>query len=90
MGKDLYYGLPTGLADPSNEPRAITPSDSTPFPGGQCNYIYVGMAGDMRASYKDNKDGPVTHKNLAVGWHPLRPTQIYATGTTAADIVIHY
>lgn len=90
MPQDKYYGQALGISDPSNEPRAVEPDDDADLPNGQCNYIYVGTAGDLSAVYEDSGPTPVLHKALTVGWHPLRPKRIRASGTTAADIVVHY
>lgn len=66
---------------------AVTPSDSEviPYPRG----IYVGVAGDLVVVLK-GKTGTVTIKAAANGYHPIRPVQIYSTGTTATNILALY
>ncbi len=63
---------------------AIAPSDANTIP--VTRGIYVGTAGDLKADFVNG--GTVTLKGLAAGIvHPLRLTRVYATGTSAADIV---
>lgn len=51
--------------------------------------VYVGVSGDLKV---DTVNGDtITMKDLASGiWHPLRVKRIYATGTTATDILGAY
>lgn len=66
---------------------AITPSDSISFEGTRG--IYVGSSGDVRMTMTDGTI--VTRKNLTGGMtHPLGVTRIWATGTTATDILGDY
>lgn len=73
------------LRDPVGSAVIITPSDSvqlTVIPKS----IYVGVAGDITMLLaKDTV--PVLFKAVANGVCPVRPLQIYATGTTATNIV---
>ena len=49
------------------------------------DYIYVGVAGDLKVDLKTQTG--ITYKNLSVGFHPIRPRRIYATGTAATDVL---
>jgi hypothetical protein len=69
--------------------EAVTPSNSTPFPGGRCSALFIGVGGDVTIL---NSDGTaVTFKNLANGSYlDCKTTRVNATGTTATDIVALY
>ena len=73
------------LIIPAEEFDAITPADGTvlekPTRG-----LYLGGGGDVTV---DSMEGvQVTFVGLAAGQiHPIRCTRVYATGTTATDIV---
>jgi hypothetical protein len=47
--------------------------------------LWVGGAGDLRVKLLDGQT--VTIPSANVGWHPLRVRQVFATGTTATNIV---
>lgn len=67
---------------------AVTPSDSTVF--AEPRGIYVGVSGDVAMVFP-GKAGAVTFKSLVQGSeHALCPVQIYATGTTATDMLLLY
>jgi hypothetical protein len=66
---------------------AITPSDATDLTT-YAKALYVGVAGDVRVLPVSNGDGaPVTFKNHPVGYAPVQVRRVFATGTTAGDIV---
>lgn len=63
---------------------AITPNDATVFDTiPRC--IYVGTTGNLAITSLAGEN--VILKNVPVGYHPIRPITIKATGTTATDIV---
>lgn len=75
------------LGDPARKFEVVTPHDANNFSGGECNYIYVGVTGNVVAIC----DGTaVTFTALAVGWHPIRCTRINATNTTATNMLAAY
>jgi hypothetical protein len=47
--------------------------------------IYVGVAGDVKVDMKSS--GTVTFKALPVGLHKIGVTRVYATGTTATNLL---
>lgn len=47
--------------------------------------LYVGVSGDLKV--KTASGDIVTFKNLPVGFVPVQVVQIFATGTTATDII---
>jgi hypothetical protein len=79
-------GRPSGgSTSPATEAYAITPSDSVdltvPTRG-----VYVGVSGDLKVDMSGV--GTVTFKDLMAGMiHPISAKRIYATGTTATDIL---
>jgi len=90
MAQKEWYGESVGLADPSNEPVAVAPSDDDDLPGGRCNYLYVGTGGDLVVSCEADGANPVTYANVPDGayiW--CRALRVMAT-STAADILAHY
>lgn len=73
--------------DPANKFDVVTKHDVNNFSNGECNYLYVGTAGDVTAICSGVA---VLFKSLAAGWHPIRCTRVNNTGTTAADILAAY
>tara|TARA_R110000868_G_scaffold227395_1_gene480376 strand:- start:407 stop:874 length:468 start_codon:yes stop_codon:yes gene_type:complete len=47
--------------------------------------LYVGVTGDLKVTASGG--GTVILKAAPVGWHPINVTRVWATGTTATDIV---
>ena len=66
---------------------AVTPSDTTTLDAG---VLFVGVGGDIVARPIGNAT-IVTYKNVPDGsFLPVRVVQVYNTGTTATDMLIHY
>lgn len=58
-----------------------------------CNYLYVGVAGDVTCAVTDRSSGAQSNKlfkALAVGYHPIKTTLVTAAGTTATNILAAY
>jgi len=72
--------------------KVIAPSDTNDLPNGSTGGIYVGGAGDMVVTFVTMKDGEsITLKGLQAGEiYPFRVKRIWATGTTATDVVVLY
>lgn len=67
----------------------VTPSDTGDLPNGPCRSIYVGVTGDV--TMVPSKSGQsVLFKAVPVGILPVQCSRIYATGTTATNIVALY
>ncbi|CDN42081.1 hypothetical protein [Paenibacillus sp. P22] len=67
---------------------AITPNDSTDL-AKVTRGLYVGTGGDIKITMADGS--VVTRKNVAGGiTHPWAVKRIWATGTTAADLIGDY
>ena len=76
------------LVIPAESYAAVTPSDSVDL-AQPCRALYLGVAGDVKVL---NLEGEaVVWKNLAAGViHPIRCSRVYATDTTADDVVAVY
>lgn len=68
---------------------AITPSDATVF-AQPTRGLYIGGGGNITVDFADG-GAAVTLVNPAIGYPlPLQVTRVYATGTTATNIVAFY
>lgn len=81
---DPFAKYPITLADPLNSAEAVTPNDAVDL-STATRAIFVGTAGDLRVTLVGGSI--VTFPNAGAGWHPLRVSRVWATGTTASDIV---
>lgn len=72
------------ISDPVPHAAMLTPSDTVNL-SAITTALYIGVAGDAQVTMLD---GTVVHfSNLAVGWHPIRVSRVWATNTTATNIV---
>ena len=78
-------GRTVGPSDPAVACEAVAPDDSDPLPN-PARAFYVGTGGDV--SMTDLRGTNTTFKNVPTGaMIPVGVLQIFATGTTASDIV---
>jgi hypothetical protein len=70
----------------------VTPSDTASIPsvggGSGTNngcVLYVGVEGDLKV--ETSGGDVVTFKNMPVGYVPIQIVKIFATGTTANEII---
>lgn len=85
MAKAPIHGR---LNMPITNAFAITTSDAADL-AQETRGIYVGTAGNIKVTTSNGDT--VTLPNLAAGiWHPLSVKKVFATGTTAIDIVGGY
>lgn len=75
------------LTDPARSAAAVTPSDATDL--GAVRGVYVGTAGTVMIRAKGN-GAAVPFVAPAGATIPIRARYIYATGTTASNIVVLY
>lgn len=81
---DQFARFPVELDSPGREFAAITPNNTTDIPI-RPRALWVGVAGNINCI---DQDGVTTlFSNMPVGWHPIGPVRILATGTTASGIV---
>ncbi len=81
---DKIVFSPSEAIVPGEHAAAVTLSDATtldPTPRA----IYVGTEGNLKVTMRGGE--VVTFTNLVVGWHPIRPSIIWATGSTASNVV---
>ena len=81
---DTFKNFTSGLRDPIVAASEAIPSDSADL-NKVTRALYVGTAGDIRVTLLDGDT--VTFRTMPVGWHPLRVSRVWQTGTTASDIV---
>lgn len=85
MPQDKYGSQADTLSSPSLNPFAVTPSDSVEL-ATIPKALWVGTGGDVRL--KGVNGQAVTFKSVPSGHIiPVRASLVYATGTTAADII---
>ena len=81
---DTFKGQAASLRDPVQDAVVISPSDSTDLPTTS-RAIYVGTPGDLRVTLLSG--AVVTMVGAQPGWHPIRVQRVWATGTTATDLL---
>ena len=64
--------------------RAVTPSDTTDLI--DVSQLYIGVTGDVKVMLEQGGEAVVL-KAHPVGYCPLRVKRVYATGTTATNII---
>lgn len=80
---DNFNSHAVSLTAPPSSAAQVTPSDLVDLPFVS-RALYIGTAGDLRVLTRDGQD--VTYRNVS-GTKVLRVARVFATGTTAADIV---
>jgi hypothetical protein len=83
---DTFSSHGTSITSPPARAAQVTPDDTNDLPFFS-RAIYVGTAGDMHVRTLEGDD--VTYKNLS-GTKVLRVARIFATGTTASDIIAEW
>ena len=84
---DLFAHQPAHLTAPIEHAAEITPDDGTDL-ANFSRALYVGASGDIKVDMVGGEDA-ITFVALVAGvYHPIRATRIYATDTTATDIVV--
>lgn len=82
---DKFGTTRTENYSPGEKFTAVTPDNDTDL-AEVTRGLYVGSAGDLKIN--DRHGNAITLKNLAAGViHPIRASRVFATGTTALDIV---
>lgn len=81
---DKFETTTPGLDSPIGSASAVTPDDSADLAVAS-RALYVGGAGDLHVTLVSGDD--ITLTAAIQGWHPVRAARVWATGTTATDIV---
>lgn len=83
---DDFSSLPQGIDGPASKATPITPNDGADI-AVATRGIYVGGGGDLRVDMQGGGP-PVTFFNVAPSTvQPIRVSRVYATGTTATNLV---
>lgn len=77
----------TDKTGPARGALAVTTSNTVDVP--ECRALYIGVTGDVKVNLPGQTVG-VVFKAVPVGILPVQATRVYATGTTATDIVALY
>lgn len=83
---DTFDSHAASITAPPSNAALVSPSDTADLPFVS-RAIYVGTPGDVRVMTQGGQD--ITYKALS-GTKILRVERVYATGTTAADIIIEW
>lgn len=81
---DDFKGYSPNMQSPATHAVGVTP-DNTANLNHLTRALYVGTGGDVRVTIADGST--VTFVNMVQGWHPIRITRVWATGTTAHHMV---
>lgn len=81
---DTFKGYMPGIESPATDGEAVTPSDTLDL-SKVSRALYVGTGGTLKVTLASGTD--LTFGAIAAGWHPLRVSRVWSTGTTASDIV---
>lgn len=82
---DIFDGYSDGLESPLSFAEGVTPSDTDTLTHVS-RAVYLGGAGDLSVVMRGGQT--VTFTAMSAGWHPIRVTQVMATGTSATEIVV--
>lgn len=73
------------LTSPGQHAALVSPSDSADF-ANVSRALWVGTAGDIKITTQGGET--LVWPSVTVGWHPMRLTRIWATGTTATGMMV--
>lgn len=82
---DNFVSYLAGLDAPAQNAATLTPSDSTDL-AVTTRFLYVGVTGDVTCILAGDSS-TVLFKAVPVGLHRLRVKRLYATGTTATNML---
>ena len=85
VASDGFSNTVAGLDTPATNAVAITPSDTDDL-AATCRYLYIGVSGDVKVNMSGTGTG-IVFKAVPVGLLRIRASRVYATGTTATNIV---
>ncbi|MDA5093071.1 hypothetical protein O2N63_03130 [Aliiroseovarius sp. KMU-50] len=86
MTLDTFKRRSAGITSPASNAFSVTPDDANDLPV-VTRGLYLGETSTVQIVLQGD-DTPVTFTNLIGGVvHPLRVKRVYATGSTATDIV---
>jgi hypothetical protein len=71
----------------AREAFSISPNDSADLEVTGST-LYIGVSGDVKVTTYDGTD--IVFKNVPVGFMPVKVNRVWATGTTASEIIGMY
>ena len=83
---DAFEFRATGLESPPQDAAVVTPNDSTDIDCTRA--LWIGTSGDVKVTTRLGT--AVTYKNVPVGRLSGRFKRVWATGTTASNILAEY
>lgn len=83
--QDAFADHAVGLTSPAAQAHTVTPSDAVDLPRFT-RAIYVGQTGNLRVLTTEG-DTVVLANVQGGNLYPIRVARVFATGTTAADLV---
>lgn len=87
MAEDRFKGDPIRMNSPANNAAAVTPADGSDIANAS-RAIYIGGSGDLKVDMVGGQTAIVFSGLNAGSLLPLRVKRIYATDTTATNIVV--
>ena len=81
---DFFKDHRIELDSPGQKHAAVTPNDSTDL-ADFARSLYIGVTGDVKVTDLGGID--ITWKNVPVGDFPHGARRVWATGTTATEII---
>ncbi len=85
--KNRKITVPPVLSSPITGAASVTPNDSADLAETTIS-LYVGTAGTLKVSFEDGST--VTYPAIAAGRHHLRVKRVWATGTSATNLVAEF
>lgn len=85
MAEDRFRLYSESLDGPISKAFAVTPNDNADL-SEVTRALYVGGAGSVKVRFKNG--GDITYINVSAGQRlPVRVERVFATGTTATNII---
>ncbi len=85
---DTYKGHPGVSPGGPRNLALVTPNNSVDLTMVS-QWVYIGTAGVLVCTPAEHADDdPVTTPTMIAGWHLMQLKRIWATGTTATDIMV--
>lgn len=84
---DTFKSYTASLRDPIVSADDVNANDAADLPTVS-RALFIGGTGDVRVTLLGGD--VVTFRSMANGWHPIRASRIWQTGTTATNIVACY
>jgi hypothetical protein len=83
---DKFKTYASGLDSPADSAASVTPNNSTDL-GTHSRGLYIGGAGNVKVDMAGDGTAVVFTGLLAGVVYPIRASRVYATDTTATNIV---